>query len=85
MDDPDFQRAEASRNDAFENDDLEWARAALADGTPHEVVVMAFHKARYECTEVSEKKRRESQFWLHANGVTRLTGDAVKIGDPLPV
>lgn len=48
------------------------------------VVLMAFHKARYECRAVSATKRRESQNWMVENHVKRMTGDFVIPGEPLP-
>lgn len=78
----------SERNRAFETDDLQWTRRFLTEnGTPpsHEsVVIMAFHKARYECPGVSEKKRLESQKWLFENKVTKLDGTFVEPGEALP-
>ena len=72
------------RNRAFESDDYAWAAKIMRDASSFEVVKMAFHKARYECLNVSKGKRLESQKWLAENGVKSVNGDPVAIGDDLP-
>lgn len=83
-----LKEAIAERNEAFENDDLNWARIRLSHHSPSSdlVVEAAFHKARYECTAVSTKKRLESQAWLASRGVRSMsTGELVTVGEHLPV
>lgn len=74
----------AARNRAFETDDYAWARRMMPNASSEVVVVMAFHKARYECRAVSAAKRRESQHWMIENHVRRMTGEFVVPGEPLP-
>jgi hypothetical protein len=79
-----FRAMLAERNTAFENDDFEWAARILPTPSHPIVVIAAFHKARYECTAVSDKKRLESQSWLAGYNATRFGGLPIAIGDPLP-
>jgi len=72
------------RNLAFESGDLLWAARVLPKGARHTVIEMAFHKARFDCLDVSDEMRRESQQWLAENNVKSLHGKAVAVGDPLP-
>lgn len=75
----------AERDEAFSNDDIEWARRQLPNASSPFVVEMAFHKARYENMATCDEKRRESQRWLAERGLTRLMGGkAVNVSDPLP-
>ena len=62
---------------AFERGNIEWARKLLPKGTDMRIVVMAFHKARLECREVSDKARIESRDWLIERGLTRFDGSPV--------
>lgn len=74
----------AERNRAFEAGDLEWARATAPYEMSDEVIETAFHKSRYECTQVSDARRLESQKWLVERNMRRMTGEPVALGDPLP-
>ncbi len=49
-----------------------------------EVIEIAFHKARYECTQVSDARRLESQKWLVERNMRRMTGEPIALGDRLP-
>ncbi len=80
----DLKAALAERNRAFEAGDLEWVRKQIPNASSPRVIEMAFHKARYECRQVSAKMRRESQCWLIENHVARIDGTPVIPGDPLP-
>ena len=81
----DLAAALAERNAAFEADDLSWAIKTLPNASHPSVVVMAFHKSRFECVSVSEQKRPKSRTWLADRGLTTLAGDPVRHDDPLPV
>jgi hypothetical protein len=74
------------RDRAFENDDLEWTQRQLAHLNPlhPNVILMAFHKARYECPSVSRDQRLASQKWLHDNHVRKYDGSYVILGEALP-
>lgn len=76
----------AQRNAAFEADDIAWAATALAaEGAPSDdkTALDAFHRARWLCSAVSEKKRRESQEWLVAHGAKH-DGVFLTMADSLP-
>lgn len=72
------------RNRAFETGDLNWARSIVPYEASDEVIEIAFHKARYECTHVSDARRLESQKWLVERNMRRMTGEQIALGDPLP-
>lgn len=74
------------RNTAFENDDHEWAARELKSAgiTDKNSVVAAFHKARLDCTDISDVKRVESKVWLHMAGLTDIHGDKINLDEPLP-
>ncbi|TXH15462.1 MAG: hypothetical protein E6R03_07160 [Hyphomicrobiaceae bacterium] len=72
------------RNRAFEAGDLNWARSIMPYEASDEVIEIAFHKARYECTHVSDARRLESQKWLVERNMRRMTGEWVALGDRLP-
>ena len=72
------------RNHAFETDDINYYRREIDPNIMPSLAVWAFHKARYHCTDVSDKKRRESQRYLIANSLNDVFGNPINIGDPLP-
>ena len=72
------------RNVAFENDDFLWAGRMLPDSFSARVALTAFHKARYECPDISVGKRRESQKWLADRGLRTTYYQKVIYGDDLP-
>ena len=74
----------AERNHAFETDDVTYYRREVDPKIMPGLAVWAFHKARYDCTDVSDEKRRESQRYLITNRLNDIHGNPVKIGDPLP-
>jgi hypothetical protein len=57
------------RNKAFANLDIEWARSMLPEGTSDEMLLVSLHKARAECTAMSDELRDESRTWLTARGL----------------
>lgn len=80
----DLAREIAARDAAFERGDLKWAAAQMPGSSSPKVVEMAFHKARMECLNVSDEKRRESLAWLADRGLTDMGGRPVRHDDPLP-
>lgn len=72
------------RNAAMESDDVSWAAKMLPNASSPEVVEIAFHKARMQCLDVSESKRRASLNWLADRGLNDLMGAPVRHDDPLP-
>ena len=84
MNDNELQKFLSERNAAFESDDLEWVAKKISGASSPRVVEMAFHKARLECVDVSEAKRRESQKWLADHGFNDMFDNPVSVSDPLP-
>ena len=74
----------AERNAAFEADDISWAKKRMPDAADPAVVEMAFHKARYDCTDISAAKRRESAHWLASRNLTTMNNLPVSAEGPLP-
>lgn len=65
----------AERNQAFENDDLAWARRNMPfEPSSPRVVEVAFHKARAGCSAITLDKRRASVAWLAENGSKPMEG-----------
>lgn len=62
------------RNDALTKLDLEWARRQVPRYSDAHVLLMALHKARYECTDIAPELRHASGAWLRERGYHRLTG-----------
>ena len=48
------------------------------------VMILALHKARYECNSLPEAERRLSGQWLAENGFRRMDGGEVLPRDTLP-
>ena len=80
----DFDEFITRRNRAFEEGDVKWVGEVFPNLVADGVAEMAFHKARYECTQVSDARRLESQKWLVERNMRRITGEPIALGDPLP-
>lgn len=63
----------AERKRALEAFDLAWARNYFPNAS-ESALVIAIHKSRVECTDVSPKLRRISMKWLKVHGYARLHG-----------
>lgn len=78
----------ALRNAALASLDLSWARVqAGASGrapSSDEVLIASMHKARYECTDIAEDLRRQSEAWLKQRGLKRMNGMPWPEGEGLP-
>lgn len=75
----------AARNKAFREMDLQYARLMLrGKNPPDDVLILALHKARYECTDLEPEYRRESGAWLRERGYGRMTGEPVLPEGDLP-
>ena len=74
------------RNRALERLDLAWARKRFQNypNPSDDMLLLAMHKARYECTAIDSKLRRESGEWLTAHGFGRATSDPVLPNGELP-
>lgn len=64
----------AERNRAFETMDMEYARRTMPNATDDVVRIVAMHKARYECTAISDSLRRDSEAFLKSGGYGRCLG-----------
>jgi hypothetical protein len=66
----DFEQWITERNEALRTLDLRYARRSLklGDDVDDEVLWLALHKARVNCTGVAEQYREESKFWLRRRG-----------------
>ena len=62
----------AKRNEALRMLDLTYAREQCPDATNDEVLLMALHKARYECTAIEDEYRHLSGLWLRSRGYGRM-------------
>lgn len=74
----------ADRNKALIMLDMEWARKRLPDATSANVLLMAMHKARYECTDLDMETRLISSEWLKTNKCDRMDGTPVLNAGILP-
>lgn len=57
----------AARNAALMTLNLEWARA-VTPGLGDDVLLVALHKTRYDCTAIPDALRLESAEWLRERG-----------------
>ena len=68
-----WAKFERERREAYRTMDLVWARKQCPPGEnpPDEILLIAMHKARYECTTIPDAWRHESRAWLEARGYGR--------------
>jgi len=71
------------RNAALANLDLEYARE-MTGGKDDVVLLMALHKARYECTALADDLRNFSALWLRGHGYKRFDGSDLLPNGELP-
>lgn len=57
------------------------AAQAKMPGASDEVVLIALHKARYDCTAIEDELRHESARWLRERGYRGLTGPLLPEGE----
>ena len=67
-----FDEMKSERNRALETLDMDYARKIMPHAWCDEVRLIALHKARYECTEIADGLRRESERWLKHQGYRRI-------------
>jgi hypothetical protein len=82
--DQEFQQFKVERNIALTNMDMSYARKTIPLATNDYVLLLALHKARYECTEVSAACRHESAYWLAKRGLKRMYGEPLLPPGELP-
>jgi hypothetical protein len=73
-DSEEIRRNVQERDDALAVMDMEWARKNMPYATSDEVRIIAMHKARYECTNLSNLTRQQSKDWLSSRGYSRIDG-----------
>ena len=69
------------RNVALTNLDVAWARDYMPGASSDEVRLIAMHKARYECTGLTDDLRHASREWLQQRGYNRLHGAFLPDGE----
>lgn len=69
------------RNAALRSLDLDYMRKALPHAPDKEVLLMAMHKARYECTDLDAEQRHTSAQWLRERGLGARTGPLLPEGE----
>lgn len=72
------------RNKALADLDIEYARREVMPHALDEVILMALHKSRYECTEIEPALRHASREWLEKNNLGRYAGLPWPPKDELP-
>lgn len=73
------------RNRALAALDIEWGRQLVPAGTSDEVILIALHKARYDCTDIAAEQRHQSGDWLRQHGYRRMDGTELLPEGELPV
>jgi len=71
------------RNTALANLDIEYARE-MTGGKNDAVLLMALHKARYECTALADDLRNFSALWLREHRYKRWNGADLLPNGELP-
>lgn len=71
------------RNKVLTNLDIQGARE-IGVGGCDQVVIIAMHKARYECTQITPELRHASGEWLRANKYRRANGQKLLNEGELP-
>lgn len=64
-----------TRDHALAKLDMSWARKMMPDASDDGVRLIAMHKARLEIIDMPADLRKDSARFLHAHGLTRVTGE----------
>ena len=80
----DLQKWIEERNRGLAALDMEYARKMLPGASSDFMLLLAMHKARYECTDLSDDLRHESAKWLREGGWSRMTGGPLLPDGELP-
>lgn len=72
------------RDEALANMDLNWARNMFPNVSGDSVLLIAMHKARYDCIALCPELRHESGDWLRQKGMTRMFGEPLLVEGVLP-
>jgi len=73
----------ARRNRALADLDLDYAKKATGSDN-EEVLLVALHKARYECVQLEDDLRNFSALWLRQHGYKRADGSDLLPSGELP-
>ena len=73
----------AERNEALRTLDLAWARKQQPK-ISEDALPIALHKARYECTAISDELRQQSRAWLEVRAYSRMGGIPFSADGTLP-
>lgn len=63
----------SERNAALTTLDMDYGRRMMR-GATDDVVLLAMHKARYDCIGIKEALRHQSRAWLEERGYRRIGG-----------
>lgn len=69
------------RNKALREMNLDYARSVIPSAPSDEVLIVALHKARYECTGLEPEYRHASAAWLRERGYGRMCGPLLPEGE----
>lgn len=72
------------RNKALAELDLSFAKQEHPEGSD-EVLLVALHKARVDCTDLPDQLRLESVEWLRERGFSRIDGMPLPLPGLLPI
>lgn len=85
MNDKDVDLWRKERNKALRTLDIEYARNQSPKiSSSDEVLLIALHQARYECTDIEKKLRLESGEWLRERGFKAMYGLSILPPGELP-
>lgn len=76
-----IKRFREARNQALREMNLDYARAVLPRASSEEVLIIALHKARYECLDIEPELRHASGQWLRERGYGRMRGPLLPEGE----
>lgn len=81
IDDEEIGRFREARNHALRELNLDYARAVIPHASDEQVLLIALHKARYECKDIEPEYRHASGRWLRERGYGRLRGPLLPEGE----
>ena len=74
----------AKRNVALMALDIHWAREHCPGASGDDVLLLALHKARYDCADLPPEARHDSGEWLRSGGYGRISGGEILPPGELP-